>query len=170
MMTNVGSVSLSAREAANLRDYLLKGGFVWADDFWGSAAWDWWEAQLRPDVPLRRREFPAHRHAAGPSLVPRAVRGSGARRKSPTSATGHAAAAGRAERRRDSAIAVHTRAIVDPHGRIMVLSAHNTDLGDSFEREGDDPELLPGDVGAWLRVWHQHAVVRDDSLNCVRRA
>jgi len=38
----------------------------------------------------------------------------------------------------DSAI-VHTRAILDSHGRIMVLATHNTDFGDSFEREGDDP-------------------------------
>ena len=37
---------------------------------------------------------------------------------------------------------MHTRAILDSHGRIMVLMTHNTDLGDSFEREGDDPEYF----------------------------
>ena len=42
------------------------------------------------------------------------------------------------ERGADSAV-VHTRAILDHHGRIMVLATHNTDFGDSFEREGDDP-------------------------------
>ena len=31
-----------------------------------------------------------------------------------------------------------TRAISDAHGRIMVLMTHNTDIGDSWEREGDD--------------------------------
>ncbi len=25
--------------AARLREYLLKGGFLWADDFWGDYAW-----------------------------------------------------------------------------------------------------------------------------------
>jgi hypothetical protein len=31
------------------------------------------------------------------------------------------------------------RAIADSHGRIMVAITHNTDIGDSMEREGDDP-------------------------------
>ena len=43
-----------------------------------------------------------------------------------------------AERGSDSPRA-NTRAIVDSHGRIMVLMTHNTDFGDSFEREADDP-------------------------------
>jgi hypothetical protein len=25
-----------------LRDYLLKGGFFWVDDFWGTEAWEHW--------------------------------------------------------------------------------------------------------------------------------
>ena len=41
------------------------------------------------------------------------------------------------ERGADS-VEVHTRAISDAHGRIMVLMTHNTDLGDSWEREGED--------------------------------
>jgi hypothetical protein len=34
------------------------------------------------------------------------------------------------------------RAILDGEGRIMVLMTHNTDLGDSWEREGDDPNYF----------------------------
>jgi hypothetical protein len=45
------------------------------------------------------------------------------------------------ERGADSAEA-HARAILDKHGNIMVLMTHNTDLGDSFEREGDDPQYF----------------------------
>jgi hypothetical protein len=37
---------------------------------------------------------------------------------------------------------VHTRGIFDRHGHIMVLMTHNTDLGDSFEREADDPQYF----------------------------
>ena len=33
----------------------------------------------------------------------------------------------------------HARGIFDPQGRLMVLMTHNTDIGDSWEREGDDP-------------------------------
>src|SRR4029453_7402505 len=36
----------------------------------------------------------------------------------------------------------HARAILDRHGNIMMLMTHNTDLGDSFEREGDDPQYF----------------------------
>jgi hypothetical protein len=33
----------------------------------------------------------------------------------------------------------HIRAIADQKGRIIILMTHNTDIGDSWEREGDDP-------------------------------
>src|SRR5688572_18352082 len=36
MMTEVGSAAISDEEGARLRLYLEKGGFLWADDFWGS--------------------------------------------------------------------------------------------------------------------------------------
>ena len=41
----------------------------------------------------------------------------------------------------DSAVA-HLRAIADRRGRIIVLITHNTDIGDSWEREGDDPRYF----------------------------
>jgi hypothetical protein len=34
------------------------------------------------------------------------------------------------------------RGIFDEAGRMMVLMTHNTDLGDSWEREGDDPDYF----------------------------
>ena len=43
------------------------------------------------------------------------------------------------ERRRGAgAETVHYRAILDDKQRIMVLACHNTDLGDGWEREGDN--------------------------------
>ena len=45
------------------------------------------------------------------------------------------------ERGADSAVA-ESKAVLDSHGRIMVLMTHNTDLGDSFEREADDPRYF----------------------------
>ena len=36
----------------------------------------------------------------------------------------------------------HMAAITDKQGRIMVLMTHNTDIADSWEREGDDPEFF----------------------------
>ena len=37
---------------------------------------------------------------------------------------------------------VHLRAIRDAHGRVMVLMTHNTDVADSWEREGEDPAFF----------------------------
>ena len=35
-----------------------------------------------------------------------------------------------------------TRAILDRQGNIMVLMTHDSDFGDSFEREADDPNYF----------------------------
>ena len=139
MMTEVGSAFIDEDEAANLRTYLLKGGFLWADDFWGPYAWDWWEAQLRKvfpraeyaivdlphDHPLFRSQFDIRGGTPQIAAIGQWMRLGG----------------GTSERGADSAV-VNTRAILDEHGRIMVLMTHNTDLGDSFEREADDPQYF----------------------------
>ena len=36
---------------------------------------------------------------------------------------------------------------------------HNTDVGDSWEREGDDPNYFSDDVGTGLRLRHKYTVV-----------
>ncbi len=51
MMTEPGGAYFDDQEAAQLRTYLLKGGFLWADDFWGSYAWMWWAGQIGKALP-----------------------------------------------------------------------------------------------------------------------
>jgi uncharacterized protein DUF4159 len=48
---------------------------------------------------------------------------------------------GTSEQGADSA-QVHVRGIADAHGRLMVLSTHNTDIADGWEREGVDPQYF----------------------------
>ena len=36
----------------------------------------------------------------------------------------------------------HLRGIRDAHGNLMAVMTHNTDIADSFEREGDDPQYF----------------------------
>jgi uncharacterized protein DUF4159 len=138
MMTEVGSASFSAEEATQLRLYLDKGGFLWADDFWGNYAWEWWVGQLRkalpadqypivdlpPDHPLYHTLFDVATTPQIPSIGYWAQSNGGTSERGAESAT------------------VHTRAVLDQHGRIMVLMTHNSDFGDSFEREGDDPQYF----------------------------
>jgi hypothetical protein len=138
MMTEVGGTYLDDDEVVRLREYLLKGGFLWADDFWGSYAWQTWEGEIRKvfpaseypivqlsaDHPLFRTHFVVKKVPQIPSI--NYWMGSGG---------------DTSERGPDSAIAT-ARAIFDATGRMMVLMTHNTDLGDSWEREGDDPNYF----------------------------
>lgn len=135
MMQEVGSIYLDEEEARWLREYLVKGGFLWVDDFWGSYAWDVWASQitkvlppaqfknidLPTDHPIFRTLFDLKN---GVLQVPSISfwRGSGG---------------GTSERYADSA-EVHARGIVDATGRVLVLQTHNTDISDSWEREGED--------------------------------
>jgi hypothetical protein len=138
MMTEVGTASFSDEEAKRLRLYLEKGGFLWVDDFWGTYAWQWWEAQLRRVLPAQ--DFPIVDLAPDHPLFhgPFDVKGTP---QIPNIGFWERSGGGTSERGADSAV-VHTRAVLDSHGRIMVLMTHDTDLGDSFEREGDDPSYF----------------------------
>jgi len=53
--SDVGTMGLSSEEVLRLRMYLLKGGFLWVDDFWGNPAWAQWTqvmAQVMPGRPI----------------------------------------------------------------------------------------------------------------------
>jgi hypothetical protein len=137
MMTEVGQMYFSDEDAARLQDYLRKGGFLWADDFWGSYAWDHFASELSKalppaeypirdlplDHPLFRSQFIVTRVPQIPSI-------------NHWMGTG-----GTSERYEDSA-EPHARGIADKRGRLLVLITHNTDFGDSWEREGDDPDYF----------------------------
>jgi len=138
MMTEVGSASIREEEAVRLREYLLKGGFLWADDFWGSYAWEWWVGQISRVLPPA--EYPIVDLASTHPLFSAQF----VIKKVPQIASINywaGSGGGTSERGADSAEA-HARAILDKHGNIMVLMTHNTDLGDSFEREADDPQYF----------------------------
>jgi uncharacterized protein DUF4159 len=137
-MEDVGTMALNEEEIAALHAYLLKGGFIWVDDFWGSYAWDEWVAQIARvlppneyaiqdlplDHPIFRSQFEIKEFPQIPSI--QAWRGN----PSDTS-----------ERGSDSAIP-HARAISDRHGNVMVMMTHNTDISDAWEREGEDPRYF----------------------------
>jgi hypothetical protein len=44
-------MGLRPNEVERLRLYLLKGGFLWVDDFWGEAAWAQWTRELTKVLP-----------------------------------------------------------------------------------------------------------------------
>ena len=135
MASDVGTIGLSDAEAAQLRLYLLKGGFLWVDDFWGSAAWQQWTREMAKvlppseypieDVPLTDPIF------SGQFIITRIpqITNIGFWRRTSGRETSE---------RGDDSREAHFRAIRDSHGRIMVVMTHNTDVADSWEREGED--------------------------------
>jgi hypothetical protein len=137
MMTEVGAAELGSRDIPNLRAYLQKGGFLWVDDFWGEDAWKWWMLQLRKVLP--EREYPVVDINDGHPLYHSIFEV--ARTPQIANIGFWSRGGGNSERGAETA-RVHTRAVLDRHNRIMVLMTHNTDIGDSFEREADDPSYF----------------------------
>ena len=138
MLWQAESLYFNERESERIRTYLLKGGFLWADDSWGSFAWEnFAEVMARVlspteypfvDIPpshmLYRSLFEVQRVPQIPGI-------------SFWWNTGGLTS----ERGADSA-QVHVRGIFDRHGRLMVLATHNTDVADGWEREGASPEFF----------------------------
>ena len=52
-MTEVGSIGLADEQAKVLRDYMLNGGFIMVDDFWGDYEWEGFEVALKQIWPDR---------------------------------------------------------------------------------------------------------------------
>lgn len=138
MMTEPGGAYFDEQEASHLRDYLLKGGFLWADDFWGHYAFDVWAREIAKalppgefpivDLPLSHPIFHALYEVRRIPQIP--------------SIDFWAGTGGRTSERGQDSAEPHVRAINDDRGRILVLMTHNTDFGDAFEREADNHEYF----------------------------
>ena len=136
-MSDAGTAGFSEEEAARLRDYLLKGGFIWADDFWGEAAIEHLTNEMGKvlppneypvrDIPLTH---PVFRTLFQISKLPQIP---SIRIWRPYRVTSERGAATEI---------VHFRGIEDKSGRLMMLMTHNTDIADAWEREGDDPSYF----------------------------
>jgi hypothetical protein len=134
MMTEPGGAFLDEQEAAGLRAYVLKGGFLWADDFWGEYAWAHWVNQLQKALPagdFQIFDLPTNHPLMNAQFQTKVM-------QIPSIGWTYS---GSTSERVDSTVP-HARGIADKYGRLMVLMTHNTDYGDSWEREGDDPQYF----------------------------
>jgi hypothetical protein len=136
MATDVGTLEFSEAEVSRLREYLLKGGFLWVDDFWGSHAWAQWSEQIGRVLP----EFTITDVPADHPLLHSLYNITGAPQV--TSINFWRTSGGTTSERGSDSPHANLRMIADDHGRIMVLMTHNTDIGDSWEREGEDHEFF----------------------------
>jgi hypothetical protein len=129
-----GDLSFSDDEIVALRRYLLNGGFLMVDDFWGEAEWANFHHEIKRVFPDREpRELPID-HPIFHCVYDL--------KEKPQVPSIGIAEWGRSQGitwERPDAKEVHFKGIFDDHGRMMVVICHNTDLGDGWEREGEDP-------------------------------
>ena len=133
-MQGGANYDFTPEEIATLRQYFLKGGFLWEDDNWTDADWEYIRANLVrilpeypiveiiPGHPLLAMLYDVHEVPQIPSIE--SWRRSG----------------GRADE--FGAGPPHLYAIVGENNRLMVLVSLNCDTSDSWEREGDNPEYF----------------------------
>ena len=138
MASDPGSAGFTPEDAEGLRNYLLKGGFLWVDYYWGPYAWEEFAREIAkvlppgqypikdigPEHPIYRTMFPLGGLPQIPSI--QFWRGSG----------------GESSERGSDSAQPHLRGITTAKGELLVLATHNTDISDAWEREGEDPEYF----------------------------
>jgi hypothetical protein len=117
----VGHWDLNEQEAARLREYLDRGGFLMVDDFWGEDEWDVFEYSMRRVFPDRLIEELGEDHALLHVLYDLDQR---------------TQIPGRGGQR--AGTVPHWRGIFDDDGNLMVAINFNMDMGDAWEH-ADDP-------------------------------
>ena len=139
MASDVGTIGLSREEAVRLRMYLEKGGFLWVDDFWGEAAWNQWTRELAKAMPPD--QYPIEEVPLSDPLFHTMLEV----KKIPqvTNIRFWRSTGGRTTSERGAETATpHLRAIRDKHRNIIAVMTFNTDVSDSWEREGEDLEFF----------------------------
>lgn len=132
-----GALYFHPEEVIALRRYLLNGGFLMVDDFWGDLEYENFYQQMKRvfpdrepfDVPLEHEIF----HCVYDL------------KEKPQLPSINIAWEGRDHgitweyRPGSDTTKANYRAFADDSNRLMVFMCHNTDLGDGWEREGEDP-------------------------------
>ena len=134
-LASAGRLVLEDSEVVDLRNYLLNGGFLMADDFWGDEQWDHFYTQIK-------RIFP-HREPVELSLDHPIFHTVYNFKKEPQMPS-----VGVFFRYRDSYEpgwpyyikdhGPHYYGIFDDKNRMMAIICHNNHYGDGWEHEGDD--------------------------------
>ena len=128
-MLEVSRLILTESEAENLREYLLRGGFILVDDFHGGRQWKQFYKQFKKifpkrepvDIPISHPLFHCFYHIDELIQIP----GAGA------------ALRGKTYEKRDGRPA-RCLGVYDDNGRLMMMINFNTDLGDGWEHAAEN--------------------------------
>jgi hypothetical protein len=126
-------LALQEEEVEALRRYCFNGGFVMVDDFWGEDEWDEFYREIKRVFPDREPQELDPNHEIFNCVYEL--------EEPPQVPSIHTFLGGYRYERYDAA-EVNYRGIFDDDGRLMVMICHNTDLGDGWEREGENHEYF----------------------------
>lgn len=135
---DAGTAQFTDAEVRGLREYLLKGGFLWSDDFWGEYALEYFAKELERVFPEREYRLkdiplghPLFRMMFEMNKIPQVP-----------SIQHWFRSGGETSERGAETDRVNFQGISDKNGRVMVLITHNTDIADAWEREAEDPRFF----------------------------
>jgi Domain of unknown function (DUF4159) len=132
-MIEPGRLEFSEEEVTTLRRYLLSGGFLMVDDFWGSREYDNFYTEIKRVLPEREPQELELDHPIFHAVFDL--------QEKPQVPSIQQALKGRSQgitwQHGEDGRQVHYKGIFDDKGRMMVIICHNTDLGDGWEREGE---------------------------------
>ncbi len=118
-----GSWQLTDAQAKSLREFLLRGGFFMADDFWGPNEWDVFMASMKKVFPERDVVELENANPIFHTVYDLDERYQVASQGSVRRGTSW----------KCDGCPDHWRGIVDDHGRLMVAITFQSDVGDSWE-------------------------------------
>jgi len=130
-MLEVGALTFSEDERQKLREYLTRGGFLFVDDFWGEREWENWVHEISKVFPPN--EFPMFEIPITHEIFHCVFNLD----EMPQIPSINSWRSGYTWERPDAKVPM-LWGIKDKKGRLMAVIAHNTDLGDGWEREGED--------------------------------
>lgn len=139
-MSNCNSMSLTDSEATALRRYLMNGGFIMADDFWGPDSWNAIQEQMALVLPDRKPveiswDHPLF-HIVYDLKVKPQVPSIRAWRRGYTYEYWYFSDPNPPD------TDPHFWVYLDDNNRIMALMCQNNDIGDGWEREGEEREFF----------------------------
>ena len=137
-MAQVGHMELKPEEIPILKRYLLAGGVLVADDFWGTRDWENFENEISQVLPGNHwvelpMDHPIFHCVFDLKMGKNDL-------QVPTLQFWERG--GITWRGTEDTRDVHVRAWLDDRQRIMVIALHNSDNGDGWEREGEDPDYF----------------------------
>jgi hypothetical protein len=143
-MVEPGSLLLRDEEVPVLRKFLLNGGVLMADDFWGEWQWASFQREIKRVLPEREfvelpMDHPIFHCVFDLKVSKNQLQTPNIRQGSASQYDGvtwerHPREDGGWEECKE----MHVRSIFDDRGRIMVIATHNCDNGDGWEREGEE--------------------------------